>query len=528
MGSQEYELKEYDELFIKVPNNGTADLMLVTGSAYVFGAELVRNKTYRLGFGLHNLFSGHNTTKVKVTTVGPAKVERSQQSGAVLSQGLTRFLQESIGAPRHHIDPQTQEPRSTPCFVVTGGTRDGKGQVGRTGLCRSVINNVARINPGKTIMYVSLDPSGDGLGVPGCIGAAELIQGWPVDGLRVQTPICHFVGRTKEIGEYESRGTQADRSIKHYDNCLEKLTAAVRERVRQPSSTVCCVVVDDQRCHPPKLTTKQGAAGPDAEYAALAEPSHHLMKVIRLFNQDTCHVSHCVALWDLSDYGMGNPIRYRRFFAQHQGAVSAANAPARNIQWHFKLPVLQKHISAIVRELNLAETNPVDRIMDAYLNGPHALRVPEGDRARYVGPTTPIPRARTVTVPLSRVVMVQPQTMHRTASEWSTVVGAVDGRVTAYTMDIAHLSTEHLQHHVVAVSHEPIPEGEGQDAEASADVSLSRPVRLVGWVADVLDKAKEADSITKLVLTMRGEVGRDKLYLLVSDNSFKCQPYSGL
>ncbi|KFM66836.1 Polyribonucleotide 5'-hydroxyl-kinase Clp1, partial [Stegodyphus mimosarum] len=154
--AQEFKLEEQTELRFEVEANCKVSLELKSGTAEVFGTELVKNKKFNFSSGEKvAVFTWHGCT---LELIGKPEV-------AYISKETPMIVYANIHAALEQMRVKAEkEDGKGPVVLVTGPS-----DVGKTTLCRILLNYAVRLN--RRPVFVDLDVELSSISIPGTVAA---------------------------------------------------------------------------------------------------------------------------------------------------------------------------------------------------------------------------------------------------------------------------------------------------------------------------------------------------------------------
>ncbi|KAG8191312.1 hypothetical protein JTE90_006064 [Oedothorax gibbosus] len=207
--AQEFKLDEQTELRFEVEANCKVTLELKSGTAEIFGTELVKNKKFAFSCGEKvAVFTWHGCA---LELVGKPEVAYvAKETPMVFYANLHCVLEQT----RNHA-----EDRGTkgPTVLVTGPA-----DVGKSTLCRILLNYAVRLN--RRPVYVDLDVEVNSISIPGTVAALPVERVAEVDeGFSSTAPLVFHYG-------HKSPST----NVQLYNKVVSRLAQVVSTRAGEP------------------------------------------------------------------------------------------------------------------------------------------------------------------------------------------------------------------------------------------------------------------------------------------------------
>uniref|UniRef100_A0A0K2UR56 Protein CLP1 homolog n=1 Tax=Lepeophtheirus salmonis TaxID=72036 RepID=A0A0K2UR56_LEPSM len=205
-----YTLKQDEELRIEVecPKNETITIELKSGTAEIFGTEMVMNTKYKFLPGTNFSIFTYHGCQVLILGNFETSPYASKETPMIMYLNTHAALEEM------RKDAERKGKRG-PVFMVVGPT-----DVGKSTLCRLFLNYAVRM--GRRPIYVDLDVGQGSISLPGTIGSILVERPASIDenGFSQNAPLVYHFGQ-KSPGQ----------NTKLYKLLVSKLSQVVRQRL---------------------------------------------------------------------------------------------------------------------------------------------------------------------------------------------------------------------------------------------------------------------------------------------------------
>ncbi|GIY82399.1 protein CLP1 homolog [Caerostris darwini] len=203
--AQEFKLEEQTELRFEVEANCKVVIELKSGTAEIFGTELVKNKKFNFSSGEKvAVFTWHGCT---LELLGKPEVSYIAKETPMV------FYANLHGVLEHMREKAEKEDTKGPIVLITGPA-----DVGKTTLCRILLNYAVRLN--HRPVFVDLDVELSSVSIPGTIAALPVERVADVEeGFSSTAPLVLHYG-------HKSPAT----NIMLYNTLVSKLAAVVDSR----------------------------------------------------------------------------------------------------------------------------------------------------------------------------------------------------------------------------------------------------------------------------------------------------------
>lgn len=180
--AQEFKLEESTELRFEVETNCKVTLELKSGTAEIFGTELVKNKKFNFSNGEKvAVFTWHGCT---LELVGKPEV-------AYVAKETPMVFYANIHAALEQMRQKAEKDNTKGPVVLVAGPAD----VGKTTLCRILLNYAVRLN--RRPVFVDLDMELSSISIPGTIAALPVERVADVEeGFSSTAPLVFHYGHT--------------------------------------------------------------------------------------------------------------------------------------------------------------------------------------------------------------------------------------------------------------------------------------------------------------------------------------------
>ncbi|GBM69059.1 Protein CLP1 [Araneus ventricosus] len=206
--AQEFKLEEQTELRFEVEANCKVVLELKSGTAEVFGTELVKNKKFNFSSGEKiAVFTWHGCT---LELLGKPEV-------AYVAKETPMVFYVNLHAALEQMRIKAEKDDSKGPMVLVTGPSD----VGKTTLCRTLLNYAVRLN--RRPVFVDLDVELSSISIPGTIAALPVERVADVEeGFSSTAPLVFHYGHT-------SPGS----NIMLYNTLVSKLASIIDSRASE-------------------------------------------------------------------------------------------------------------------------------------------------------------------------------------------------------------------------------------------------------------------------------------------------------
>ncbi|CAL1276648.1 unnamed protein product [Larinioides sclopetarius] len=206
--AQEFKLEEQTELRFEVEANCKVVLELKSGTAEIFGTELVKNKKFNFSSGEKvAVFTWHGCT---LELLGKPEV-------AYVAKETPMVFYVNLHAALEQMRIKAEKDDSKGPMVLVTGPSD----VGKTTLCRILLNYAVRLN--RRPVLVDLDVEMSSISIPGTIAALPVERVADVEeGFSSTAPLVFHYGHT-------SPGT----NIMLYNTLVSKLASIIDSRASE-------------------------------------------------------------------------------------------------------------------------------------------------------------------------------------------------------------------------------------------------------------------------------------------------------
>ncbi|KAF8764059.1 protein CLP1 homolog [Argiope bruennichi] len=180
--AQEFKLEEQTELRFEVEANCKVVLELKSGTAEIFGTELVKNKKFNFSSGEKiAVFTWHGCT---LELLGKPEV-------AYVAKETPMVFYVNLHAALEQMRMKAEKDDSKGPMVLVTGPSD----VGKTTLCRILLNYAVRLN--RRPVFVDLDVELSSISIPGTIAALPVERVADVEeGFSSTAPLVFHYGHT--------------------------------------------------------------------------------------------------------------------------------------------------------------------------------------------------------------------------------------------------------------------------------------------------------------------------------------------
>ncbi|XP_071812163.1 polyribonucleotide 5'-hydroxyl-kinase Clp1-like [Apostichopus japonicus] len=178
----EYPLGRESELRFEVDNEETVEIEIKEGLAEIFGTELLLERTYKFKSGAKAaIFTWHGCTVIMKGK--PEVVYESKDTPMLI------YLNTHAALDQMRQQAETDGSRGPRVMVV------GPGDVGKSTLCRLLLNYAARI--GRKPTFIDLDIGQNAISVPGTLGSLLVERIADVEeGFSLTAPLVYHFGAT--------------------------------------------------------------------------------------------------------------------------------------------------------------------------------------------------------------------------------------------------------------------------------------------------------------------------------------------
>ncbi|KAJ3436613.1 polyribonucleotide 5'-hydroxyl-kinase clp1 [Anaeramoeba flamelloides] len=198
-------LKEQQELRLEISFEETVKVQLMTGTAEVFGCELLERKEYTFTGCKVPIFTWHGCT---ITITG--------ECTNYIGEGVEMFKYLNTHTALENIRKKARENTNLngPRVLITGPPSCGKNS-----LSRILLNYAIRM--GNSPLFVDLDPNQNEIGVPGTINVMPMNKPiYPNEGYSLASPLSYFFG-----------SINCSDNLDYYKILCQKLAQSIDERV---------------------------------------------------------------------------------------------------------------------------------------------------------------------------------------------------------------------------------------------------------------------------------------------------------
>ncbi|XP_015907325.1 polyribonucleotide 5'-hydroxyl-kinase Clp1 [Parasteatoda tepidariorum] len=208
--TQEFKLDEQTELRFEVEPKCTITLELKNGTAEIFGTELVKNRKFAFSSCEKvAVFSWHGCT---LELTGKPEV-------AYVAQETPSVFYINIHGALEQMRVKAEKDDSKGPVVLVAGPSD----VGKTTLCRILLNYAVRLN--RRPVFVDLDVELSSISIPGTVAALPVERVADVEeGFSLTAPIVYHYGHTNP-----------STNIMLYNTLVSQLSAVVSTRASHNS-----------------------------------------------------------------------------------------------------------------------------------------------------------------------------------------------------------------------------------------------------------------------------------------------------
>ncbi|CAK8680053.1 polyribonucleotide 5'-hydroxyl-kinase Clp1-like [Clavelina lepadiformis] len=195
---KDFKLAKDNELRFEVETNQRVKLVLLDGSAELFGTELVHSRSYIFESG----------AKIAVFTWFGCSIRLTgKNEAAYVSKDTPMIIYLNTHAACEQMRKTAdQEDIRGPRIMVVGPQ-----DVGKSTVCRILLNYSVRM--GRKTTLLDLDVGQGGVSIPGTVGALTVERpADPVDGFELKVPLVYHFGHTSPNG-----------NIKLYETLISRL-----------------------------------------------------------------------------------------------------------------------------------------------------------------------------------------------------------------------------------------------------------------------------------------------------------------